>query len=141
MASSFITLLQYNWFILGLDGHIQGDIHQSQQDGINERLEQPKYSHLAYYILVIHQPFWLMCPTESNLDIWLSDNCSNLYKLLFTEIKSGCGQKFKLVERIKLILAGDYHFYHRQNIKLGGNDITAIVAGGGGSFKHLTFFL
>ena len=135
----FVLRLPNDWYILGLDDQLTGDIdgvqllffveYATTQLGVNPPVirSRPVRARLpATLVLVIHQPFWLFGDHQPPPNIRkLLDHLDTIIDL-----------------HVAMIIAGDMHYYCRHtHTGPSGNSTQYVVSGGGGAFLHSTAFL
>lgn len=115
--SYFALKLPKGWWLIGTDLQLGNDI-DGPQHAFFERLNE-QIGHDESIILCHAEPNWI------NEEIYPDEYAYRSIR----ELEALFG------ERVRLFLAGDYHYYSRHENESG---VQKIVAGGGGAFLHLT---
>ncbi len=126
--SYFAARLPQNWWILGLDFALVGDLDREQLD-IFLKLIEEDLTPEDNVILLYPEPYW----TRS-----LGDNARPGYPKRYQRFEDALHEKGV---RVRMHLAGDLHHYSRATATSGASldyDDMLITCGSGGAFLHPT---
>ncbi len=132
----FATRLPQDWWVLGLDFALEGDIDRTQYESFvalidaSGRTDGSTLTPGSQVILVYPEPYWTRP---------LGDGAPLGYPKRYQRLEA------RLQEagvRIRIRLAGDLHHYAHDRLALpDGSDTHLVVAGNGGAFTHSTHTL
>lgn len=126
--SYFAARLPHNWWILGVDFALVGDLDRAQLD-IFLALIETDLTPNDNVILLYPEPYW----TRS-----LGDNARAGYPKRYQRLEDALYEKGV---RVRVRLAGDLHHYSRATASSGANldyEDMLITCGSGGAFLHPT---
>jgi hypothetical protein len=122
----FALKLPRNWWVLGLDFALEGDLDRPQYEGFKALLNQGLGAG-SQVVLVYPEPYWTRP---------LGDHAPEGYPKRYQRLEA---RFLAAGARIRLRLAGDlHHVAHEQLTLPDGSDTHLLVAGHGGAFTHAT---
>ncbi|WP_374336712.1 hypothetical protein [Leeia sp.] len=121
----FVARLSAQWWLIGLDFALKGDIDRKQFQAIQAALDDLPDS--AQLILLYPEPYWTRP---------LGDHAAEGYPKRYQRLEAWLEHEKRAAIRIRL--AGDSHHYYRRSNGEGDQADHLITCGSGGAFLHPT---
>jgi hypothetical protein len=125
----FAFALPHNWFLLGLDFALTGDLDRMQYEAFAKLVSEGHIPHGANVVLVYPEPYWTRPLGADTRDAY-PRRYQRLEHLLAAH---GCA--------VRIRLAGDLHHYARDRLDHApplGRSADLVTCGSGGAFGHAT---
>lgn len=126
--SYFATKLSHDWWVLGFDWALSGDLDRYQFEAFAELAER-ELTARSDLILIYPEPYWTRP---------IGDGAPQGYPKRYQRLEAMLEERGA---RIRMRLAGDSHHYRRETLDvdpLTGLDTHLITCGTGGAFTHPT---
>lgn len=128
MRSYFALALPQDWYLLGFDFALTGDLDREQFDAFRELIRHRRIPAGSSVLLLYPEPYWTRP---------VGDHAKPAYPLRYQRLEAlllrhGC--------RIRMRLAGDLHHYVRESLpdQPPGVGSELVTCGSGGAFGHPT---